>query len=377
MGKPIKITFVINNLSGGGAERILVNLLNNINQTKIQPTLFLFEKQGSYLQDLNKDILIKYARLSKEGKLGKIEKLKRVLLRGSIGVSSLTKAIEDQDLVVAFLEKGVTYLTYEACRRANKPCYAWLHNNIEDSFGEIHKVLSQFVYKRINKVICVSKECEDLAIQKFPFLHGKIKTIYNPIDLDNIIKKSLEPCNFNLPKGVNIVAIGRLTEQKGFDILLKSFEHIAKKYDSLNLIILGEGEQRTKLEELVRDLELKEKVYLPGFVDNPYAILKKSDIFVLSSRYEGLPTVLIEALTLNKKIVSTRCSGASEILLDGVCGKLVDINDIDALSFAIEDVLNSPNLVQGYDRAKVFDKCKIMDEIERLLVNYDKEEEVL
>lgn len=369
MGKPKKITFVINNLSGGGAERILVNVLNNIDQSKIQPTLFLFEKQGSYLKDLNKDIPIKYACSPKKENVGRAGKLKNFLLRGTVGIHSLTKEIEDQDLVVAFLEKGVTYLTYEACRRANKPCYAWLHNNIEDSFGLIHKILSKFVYRRVEQVLCVSNECEQIAIKEFPFLKERIKTIYNPIDLDVIIRKSLDSCDFVLPKGINILAIGRLTEQKGFDILVKSFKRISTRYEDLNLIILGEGEQRSELERLIIEQELQGNIYLPGFVNNPYAVLKEADVFVLSSRYEGLPTVLIEALTLNKQIVSTKCSGASEILADGVYGKLVDTNNVDSLAHGIEEILNSPIKVEGYERVQLFDKHKIMTQIELVLVD--------
>lgn len=364
-----KVIFVINNLSEGGAERILVNILNNIDRTRIMPTLFVFEKYGNYLKDLNNDIPVKYAFDPKEYPTTKYAKAKRLFLRATKGVSILSKEIEDQDLVVAFLEKGVTYFTYEACRRKNKPCIAWLHNNLQDSFNLFHKKATQYVYKRIDRIVTVSQECETIARKEFSGLDGKIKTIYNPIDLDKIYNKSELSPEYELPSGINILAIGRLTHQKGFDVLIKAFSQISPQHNDLNLIILGEGDKRKELETLISQNALEGKVYLPGFIGNPYPILKQADIFVLSSHYEGLPTVVIEALTLNKTIVATKCSGVAEILDYGNYGNLVEINDVDSLANGIEASLTNSVAFNAEKQVSNFDKRNVMNKIEEMLLN--------
>lgn len=364
-----KVTFVINNLINGGAEKILVNVLNNLDLSKIEPTLFLFEKEGNYLNDLNTNIRVEYGYLPQKVSKGKLAMMKKFALRATVGINKLSKVIEDQDLVVAFLEKGVTYFTAEACRRAKKPFYSWIHTNLDDKLGGVNQQLSTWAYKRAKKVVCVSNECEQLAIKKVNCLENKIITIYNPIDIKAIIEKGSQPVeSFNMLAGQNIIAIGRLSHEKGFDILISAFQKVYQEKKDINLIILGEGPERAALEKQANDLGISERVQMPGFVSNPYAILEKSDVFVLSSRYEGLSTVLIEALSLNKAIVSTKCSGAAEILCDGQYGRLVEINDVESLTNGIKEALAVNDKIDCSLRANIFDKKKIMREIEEILL---------
>lgn len=369
MKYPIKVTFVINNLANGGAEKVLVNIVNNLDYSKIKPTIFLFEKEGNYLLDVNKEVDIRYA--FEETKVtGYFTKIQKIFRRILFGVKKLSDSIDDQDLVIAFLERGVTYLTYQACRRKQKKCYSWIHTNLDDRLGKFHGILSQYFYKKIQKVICVSQECEDLAIKRIPCLKYKIKTIYNPIDINKIIELGNQEDNtFKMPKGINIIGIGRLSYEKAFDNLIKAFAKVSKERENVNLILLGEGSERKNLEQLKIELGIDDKVYMPGFVNNPYVFLKKSDLFVLSSRYEGLSTVLIESLALNKNIISTKCSGAQEILGNGQYGKLVEIDDIDELYNAIIQALDDTTSKNGIKQAYKFDKDQIIKEIERIILN--------
>lgn len=369
MKKPIDVTFVINDLSGGGAERVLVNVLNSLDRKKFNPKLFLFEYEGKFLKDLDENIEvsygIKFAEESNKFKLA-IRKYYKYIYRSIWGIRKLSKLIEKDEMVIAFLEKMVTYNVARATNKKNIISVAWLHNNIYE-FPRIHKFLSKEYYSRYNNIFCVSNECTDLAKKYFSDSKFKFEAVYNPIDIQSIINNSQRECNFKMPNGKNIVAIGRLTNQKGFDILIKAFSKIKK--DGINLIILGEGEDRGKLEDLVAKLELTSNIFLPGFVNNPYSILRQSDVFVLSSRFEGLPTVLIEALTLNKTIVSTKCSGSREILMDGKYGYLVEKNDVDDLANKISLALNNlDKFNNGYERAMDFDKNKIIKEIEDKLI---------
>jgi glycosyltransferase involved in cell wall biosynthesis len=138
-----------------------------------------------------------------------------------------------------------------------------------------------------------------------------------------------------------ILSVGRLTSQKDFCTLIKAFAKVRQTNPS-RLLILGDGEDRSALETLVDQLGLREDVSLPGFVANPYPYMTRADVFVLSSRWEGLPGVLIEALYCGAPLVSTDCpSGPREILADGKYGKLVPVGNMDRLAQAIEATLNS------------------------------------
>lgn len=139
-----------------------------------------------------------------------------------------------------------------------------------------------------------------------------------------------------------VLAAGRLAEQKGFDTLLKAFAQ-AKQNLALRLIILGEGKLREELEALARQLGVSDDVSLPGFVDNPYAFMSRADLFVLSSRFEGSPNVMLEALACDCQVVSTDCpSGPREILAGVDWGRLVPVDDVSALSASIENALAHP-----------------------------------
>lgn len=365
MDSRIRITFVINNLGGGGAERVLLNILNNLDRNKFKPKLFLFEYEGEYLKDLLPDVEIGYCSDKQIINNNKILKLIRLplkyLTRCTVGVKRLRDFSKEDDIVVAFLEKMITYNVSRALKGEKKISYAWLHNNAKE-FSKIHKILSDKYYKTYDRIFCVSNECTELAKNQFKNIANKIETIYNPIEVQSIIDKANKKVEFKLPKGRNIIATGRLTYQKGFDILIEAFNKI--KYKDVNLVILGEGEDRFKLEQLIEKYNIKDRVYIPGFVENPFAILKNADLFVLSSRYEGLPTVLIEALALNKNIISTKCSGSTEILEGGKYGELVDVNDIDGLSKKIQYVLENKIESNGIYKAKEFDIKHIMNQVE-------------
>jgi|AntRauTorckE6833_2_1112554.scaffolds.fasta_scaffold06981_3 glycosyltransferase involved in cell wall biosynthesis len=131
----------------------------------------------------------------------------------------------------------------------------------------------------------------------------------------------------------NIIGVGRLTDQKNFSLLIDSFADLVKSEINTRLIIFGEGPLRDKLESQIEKLGLRERVTLPGFVDNPYAYMSRADVFVLSSNWEGLPMVLIECLACGTKIVSTNCpSGPAEILEGGKYGTLVPMGDSKQLA---------------------------------------------
>ena len=156
-----------------------------------------------------------------------------------------------------------------------------------------------------------------------------------------------------------ILGAGRLTEQKDFPTLIRAFALVRKKHPA-RLMILGEGEERSKLETLVQELGLEKEVSLPGFVDNPYKYMKRAAVFVLSSRWEGFPNVLVEAMALGTPVVSTDCpNGPAEILENGKWGELVPVGETQSLASAVLRTLDRVDVVRVKGAAERADQFRV------------------
>jgi glycosyltransferase involved in cell wall biosynthesis len=204
---------------------------------------------------------------------------------------------------------------------------------------------ARWFYPMADELITVSDGvAEDMtAFTGIP--RQRFRTIANPTVTDHIVSASRvvpdEPWLEQRLAPV-IVAAGRLTGQKDFPTLLRAFAELSAGRE-VRLIILGEGRDRPQLETLVRQLALTDRVRMPGFIANPYPYFARADLFVLSSRWEGSPNVLVEALALGTPVVSTDCpSGPREILRGGACGRLVPVGDHAAMARAMDETLDAP-----------------------------------
>ncbi|HEY8363833.1 MAG TPA: glycosyltransferase, partial [Tissierellaceae bacterium] len=212
--------------------------------------------------------------------------------------------------------------------------------------ARILPILMKFLYPLADAVIAVSEGVAKDLTQIIGLPAEKVKVIYNPVITPEIFKKAEEPIKHpwfapgELPV---ILGVGRLTKQKDFITLIRAFDIVRKEYPS-RLVILGEGEERPELEALVQELDLEQYVNMPGFVENPFSYMKKAAVFVLSSRWEGLPNVLIQALALGIPVVSTACpSGPTEILEKGKLGRLVPVGNEVIMAKAILEELKKQN----------------------------------
>ena len=200
----------------------------------------------------------------------------------------------------------------------------------------------------------------------------RVHTVYNPIFAEFIVAKSREPLDHPWLDGTGpplVVAVGKLIERKGFATLLRAFARLAARRPA-RLIVLGEGRFRSRLVALAKRLGVARQVAFPGFAENPYAFLARADLFVLSSRNEALPTVLIEAMVCGCPVVSTDCDfGPREILEDGRHGPLVPVGDAEALAAAMGAVLDRPPPRDALRRrAGFFDAARAVDRYEALLL---------
>jgi len=215
--------------------------------------------------------------------------------------------------------------------------------------------LMRWSYRCADTVVALGEEVSQTLKNGRIGRPERIKVIANPVTVSvadgHEDRRSSPQFHFD---GPYICAIGRLTEQKGFDVLLDAFARLPDR--SLNLAILGEGQLRENLEEQALQLGIADRVHLPGFSNQPRKVLQDAELFVLSSRWEGLPIVLLEALATGTPIVSTDCPGEPRsVLLDGALGHLVPTEDPEAMATAIAEALHAPRGTEASRRLRAED----------------------
>ena len=194
--------------------------------------------------------------------------------------------------------------------------------------------------------VCVSSDIQTDLRDNFKASAKKLKVIYNPVDLEEANEKSKK----NLPESLweyqgkkqFILAVGRLTEQKDYPTLIRTFHRIHSEMPH-DLVILGQGSLENNIRALVKELSMEDRVILPGFQQNPFPVFRAASLFVLSSIFEGFGNVIIEALAVGTPVVSTNCPGGpKEILANGKYGRLVPVGDDKALAEAVRLTLKNP-----------------------------------
>lgn len=227
-------------------------------------------------------------------------------------------------------------------------------------------------YRKFDKIMCVSESVRDAFLDKYNGIDtSKVLVQYNPIDREKIITMSKSESIIKKQDKFRMVAVGRLVEQKGFDRLMEVCANLRDDGFEFEVIILGEGKERTKLEMLINSLQLLSIVKLPGYLSNPYSVMRTADLIVCSSRSEGFSTVLTEAMVLGVPIVSTECAGVKELFGDMKCGMIVE-NSTLALYQSLKQVLINQEKLAFYKansikRGSNFNLIKVMNEIQEIL----------
>lgn len=322
MKKQNEITIVLENLAGGGAERCLVNLMNYLAEKGWIINLILVKQEGAFLKQLSNRVRIHDLRA--RNLYFSIFPLIRYLKKN-------TPAVVLSSLDVMNL---ITLLAVRLARVDTKTIIQVVNFVSKQKRSPIKKMLEKilltYLYPWANQIVILSKDAAIDLANYAHIPHEKIRTIYSPVITMEIKKKAKEnPPHpwFQDPTIPIILAIGRLNAQKNFSRLLRVFRKIIDETEA-RLIILGEGEERELLNTEIRSLGLTADVDMPGFVDNPYAFLTNTSVFALSSDYEGLAGVLIEALACGAPIVSVDCeSGPREVLNNGKYGFIVPMKN--------------------------------------------------
>ncbi len=326
-------------LFGGGAEKAAIKLFKGMSGLDISLDLVLAEATGPYLKQVPENVRI--VNLEAGRVLNSILPLARYLRQNKPDI--LISHMEYVN-VAAVLAKEVSGTKTKLFLVEQNNLSASINSSKSISSG-ILLLLVKLLYPRADAVIGVSEGVVEDLKSVLSFKKHIPHVIYNPIVDSHIIEKAKSPIEHPWFKQKDIpvfVAVGRLSEQKDFPTLIKAFA-LLRKQRQARLIILGEGALRSELEAMIYENCLTEDISLPGFVDNPYAYMYRASAFILSSRWEGLPTVIIEAMACGCPVVSTNCpSGPYEILAGGKYGHLLPIGDPDALCNAMLNVIDIP-----------------------------------
>jgi glycosyltransferase involved in cell wall biosynthesis len=342
-----RIAIFLPGLYDGGAERVMLNLAEGLTSLGFNLDLILAQAEGAFI-----DAVPATVRLIE---LNKTPLSAKRTLSSLLPLVHYIRSVRPDYMLSCLYYANIIALWAKSLARVPFRLVISEHNTFSSGksilpyyYRLIFQNLMKFTYPMADEIIAVSKGVAEDLTKTVGIPANRIKVVYNPIINPELsIKKNIpidDPWFLEKEPPV-VLAIGRLTQQKGFDILIQAFAQVRKRCDA-RLVILGEGEERTSLNNLIRDLNLQEHVRLPGFVTNPYPYLANADLFVLSSRWEGLPTVLVEALYCGAPIIATDCpSGPREILKDGLYGQLVPVENIEALSDAIlSSIINNHSI---------------------------------
>lgn len=366
-----KVLLILPNLAGGGAEKVMLTLLENLDRKKATYYFLVVNKEGPYVNDLPEDINI--IDLGIKGKFFFRKKMFKVQKNLILEINRIKPDV----ILTTLTEMNITILSIRnylknspkiVVRETNPPSPRW-----KSWKKKIMKYLYSIFYSKADEIIAISKGVKNDLITFSKIPERKVKVIYNPLPIRDIQYKSTKECKIinDQDKAFNIISIGRLTEQKDYPTLLKAFK-IVSEYYNVNLYILGEGNEYHNLIELRKELRLQDKVHFLGFQENPYAFLKNSNLFILSSKWEGFGLVIVEALATGTPVIATNADGAPEEILEGgKYGILTRVGDVESMADYIVKFINK-NIVFDenslINRSFEFDVNVISDKYLKLLL---------
>jgi glycosyltransferase involved in cell wall biosynthesis len=369
MGKrKLRVLFVLQNLNGGGAERVTLNLIKNLDRSIFEPVLFLLENVGIYFDDVPEDVTVEYA--------CKNRKYNKYLMIYYLW--KLYRSSKRSSVLIGALQGRPTYLAFLAGKLSHVPVVGWVHNPLDiwlKEWKKWHSTMTRYIYPRLRYTVCVSKHSQKSLESCTNISPKRISTIYNANDIDSITRRANEKCDaslVNIFEKLTIISVGRITYQKGYDLLIKAHAKVLKGGYDHNLLIVGSGHLEADLRRLVDKLGVNGTVFWGGYIGNPLPLIKRAAVLVVASRYEGLSGVTIEALAVGTPVVATCCGGPVEVLDNGKYGIIVDSEDVNSLAKGIIKAISDKKFrdelsLKGSERACDFKPEKIVPEWNKLL----------
>ena len=333
---PTRLALFVPSMRGGGAERVTLTLAQEIVKRGYAVDLLLAQAEGPHLAEVPK--AVRLIDLNATRMMGSLPTLIRYLRRERPqAMLSMMVHTNIVALWARWLARVSTRLVV-----SERVTVSWRLQHATIKRNWLWPRLIKRFYPWADSIVAPSKGVADELVQLTGIAREHVQVIYNPVvrpELQKRIQAPLDHPWFEAGQPPVVLAVGRLTPQKDFPTLIRAFAKVRQTRPA-RLLILGEGEERSALEALIQKVNLTDEVQLPGFAENPYAYMSRASLFVLSSRWEGLPGVLIEALYSGTRLIATDCpSGPQEILKGGEYGQLVPIGDVAVLAEAMEMAL--------------------------------------
>ncbi len=328
---PQHIAFYLPSLRGGGAEKVLLNIAREFASRGHTVDMVLVSAHGEYLDDVPESVQI--VDLNSRRFFAALPGLVRYLKEAK--PDAMLSTIDTANIVAICATRLAGADTRAVIRISNTISTKEAHGELKHR--AVHEIAKR-VYPYADGIIAVSDGVAQDLVETMNLDPALITTIYNPSVTPELLEKKDEPVDHSwFDESVPVIlGVGEFTEQKDFATLVRAFNILIRDVDA-RLVILGKGPKKAAVEREIEQLGLFEYIDLPGFVDNPYAYMSNADVFVLSSRWEGCPNVLIEALACGVPVVSTDCpNGPREILEDGKWGELVEVKDSGQMASALQ-----------------------------------------
>ena len=343
------MVFVLPNVEGGGTHRVMLTLLKHLNRDKFKLHLIVIINKGEFRRVIPSDIDVTYLNVDWVPKgffplFKAIRRIKpKIILSGPFSVSFLTLMMKP------FLPKGIRFIVRESTIVSQ-----WLEDPKYPKYKRLIRVLYKMLYPNADLVICQSDYmAQDLA-RIFHVDLSILKKIFNPVDIDSInaeVRHLANPYS-NYGEGPHIISAGRLCYAKNFERLISAFKIFQHDHKNARLWILGQGLLKEELLNQCKQLEISDVVFFPGFQPNPYLWFTYADLFVLSSRYEGMPNVLLEALACGCPVLATDAPGGTREIMEltGNLDRLVAPESLRILPehFKRSDSSNAINLLRTH-----------------------------
>ena len=373
-----KILIFVDSLNEGGVSKVLLDLLENINKEKYDITVMTLYNQGVYIDEVRKYAKYKYCFNIPDANDNSLKaKLYRKYWGGMLRLPESFMyrwfVKEKYDIEIAFIHGWSTKFISGSNNQHSKKI-AWVHvdlvtwNRVDGVFKNLehHKK----AYSKFDEVLCVSQTVKEGVEKKYNVKNARV--LYNPINREKILKISNEKIDdIKLSSKFKLISVGRLSEQKGYDRLLRVFKKLKSDGLDIELILVGNGDKYNELNEYIVENKLAKDVTLLGFKENPYKYMRASDLFVCSSISEGFSLVIGEAMAVGIPIVSVDCPGPNELLNFGEYGILVDNNE-DNLYRGIKELIENKALYEknkskAQERGKMFSISCFINKVEIIL----------
>ena len=396
-----KLLFVINTLSAAGAEMSFLELLRQLDPARYAIDVFVLTAQGELIDRLPSYVHLKnesYSDCSVLTRAGK-RHLMRVVLTAAVRRGTVfsqlpylvktfaamrkRKRIQPDkllwqllaegaprihtcyDLAVAYLEGGSAYYVADAVQAKKK--VAFLH--IDYARAGYSRAIDRACYLKFDHIFTVSEEGRRTFLDSYPELNGKLSLFHNPVDMTAMEAKSRDDIAYPAWKeydGSRLLTVGRLNPQKAYEVAIEAMRRLKEAGVKARWYVLGEGEERPRLEALIHRYGLEQDFVLVGAVENPFPYYAGCDLYVHATRFEGRSVAIQEAQALGRPVLASDCSGNREQITDGVNGRLVALKP-EQIAAQIREMLGDPKLLEHLGSRAAQTSMNHPEDIEKLL----------